>query len=154
MSRIVLYFVCTHLKVLCLATLIIKAVHLIPPDLWDQKRLCRWRILETAKSSTTTSIALTTASTTTSQSWRVNWVKKQKKYWANLNPLIINFFSSPQIKVSQIECNSIMLAPEGCTQYFTEDQGTIYSYGYGTPIELQVPFIVKVWNCLKLQRLW
>ena len=47
-----------------------------------------------------------------------------------------------------------MLAPEGCTQYFTEDQGTIYSYGYGTPIELQVPFIVKIWNCLKMQRLY
>jgi len=67
--------------------------------------------VETAKSTTTTPILVTTASTTTAQSWR--------------------------IKVSQIECDSLMLAPEGCTQYFTTDSGTIYSYGYGTPIELQ-----------------
>ena len=52
--------------------------------------------------------------------------------------LIKYILFSLQIKVSQIECDSLMLAPEGCTQYFTTDSGTIYSYGYGTPIELQV----------------
>merc|ERR1719278_1947603 len=66
--------------------------------------------VETARSTTATTVAVTTASaTTTAQSWR--------------------------IRVSQIECDSIMLAPESCTQYFTTDSGTIYSFGY--PEELQ-----------------
>merc|ERR1711997_98119 len=66
--------------------------------------------VETARSTTATTVAVTTASaTSTAQSWR--------------------------IRVSQIECDSIMLAPESCTQYFTTDSGTIYSYGY--PEELQ-----------------
>jgi len=65
--------------------------------------------VETAASTTTTPIVLTTASTTTAQSW--------------------------QIKVSQIECDALWRAPEGCTQFFTTASGTIYSYGY--PNELQ-----------------
>jgi len=66
--------------------------------------------VETARSTTATTVAVTTASaTSTAQSWR--------------------------IRVSQIDCESTMLAPESCTQYFTTDSGTIYSYGY--PEELQ-----------------
>ena len=50
------------------------------------------------------------------------------------NVLTINFIL--QIKVSQIECDALWRAPEGCTQFFTSESGTIYSYGF--PNELQV----------------
>ena len=93
--------------------------------------------VETAKSTTTTPILVTTASTTTAQSWRVR--QKQLFFCSHTIVTTQKIHSFPlQIKVSQIECDSLMLAPEGCTQYFTTDSGTIYSYGYGTRIELQV----------------
>ena len=50
------------------------------------------------------------------------------------NVVTINFIL--QIKVSQIECDALWRAPEGCTQFFTSESGTIYSYGF--PNELQV----------------
>jgi len=65
--------------------------------------------VETARSTTATPVVVTTASTTTAQSW--------------------------QIRISQIDCDSTWLAPDACTQFFTSTSGTIYSYGY--PNELQ-----------------
>ena len=50
--------------------------------------------------------------------------------------LSFEIFSILQVKVSQIECDALWRAPEGCTQFFTSESGTIYSYGY--PNELQV----------------
>lgn len=68
--------------------------------------------VETARSTTATTITVTTSSSTsTAQSW--------------------------QIKVSQIECDSTSKAPEGCTQFFTSDSGTIYSYGYPNELDSQ-----------------
>ena len=39
--------------------------------------------------------------------------------------------------MSQIECDSTSKAPEGCTQFFTSDSGTIYSYGYPNELDSQ-----------------
>ena len=39
--------------------------------------------------------------------------------------------------MSQIECDSPYKAPEGCTQYFTANSGTIYSYGYPNELDSQ-----------------
>jgi hypothetical protein len=40
------------------------------------------------------------------------------------------------IKVSQIECGSTMMAPKGCLQYYTEDTGTLKSFNYAKSIHL------------------
>ena len=34
------------------------------------------------------------------------------------------------IKVTQVECNSAMLPPTGCLQYFTGTTGFMYNYGW------------------------
>jgi len=67
--------------------------------------------VETGRSTTATSITLATITGSTSQSWN--------------------------IKVSQIECDSLTRAPDGCTQYFTGNTGTITSYAFPSSVELR-----------------
>lgn len=49
---------------------------------------------------------------------------------ANIMGGTINGMRSWRIKVSQIECNSRMKAPQGCLQYFTGTQNTVKSFNF------------------------
>lgn len=55
------------------------------------------------------------------------------------NQLVSNFGSTSSattsaytIKISQIECGSKILAPNGCTQYMTGTSGTLETYNYNS----------------------
>jgi len=69
--------------------------------------------IETSKSTTTTTIAVQTAASTTQRRWN--------------------------IRVDQIECSNPVKAPSGCTQYFTATSGVMTSYNWDTTTPSELP---------------
>jgi len=51
-----------------------------------------------------------------------------------------------EIQISQIACNAPWKAPEGCTQWFTGNSGTVYSYNYQGGLHVEEQEYV---NCIR-----